>query len=94
MSYYGNWGNGGGQDVYEGDARRCHVHPQVKTSSDNGMFDGLCHFCEGEMDAAYEQDMEREIREEGERLAFAQLVADLNQDENDRADEMNVPEGP
>lgn len=33
-----------------GDARRCRRHPQVVTSSSNGMFDGLCHRCEAEMD--------------------------------------------
>jgi len=35
--------------VIYGDARRCPRHPGVKTSSDDGMFDGLCHICEGEM---------------------------------------------
>jgi len=29
-------------------ARRCHYHPGVKISSDDGMFDGFCHICEGE----------------------------------------------
>jgi len=37
--------------TYEGDARRCPRHPQVRTSSANGMFDGLCGHCEAEMDA-------------------------------------------
>lgn len=32
-----------------GDARRCPRHPHVKTSSDDGMFDGLCGECENEM---------------------------------------------
>jgi len=32
-----------------GDARRCPRHPQVKTSSDDGMFDGVCGICEDEM---------------------------------------------
>ncbi len=31
-----------------GDARRCARHPHVKTSSDDGMFDGVCGECEGE----------------------------------------------
>jgi len=31
-----------------GDARRCPRHPGVKTSSDDGMFDGDCYKCEGE----------------------------------------------
>jgi len=33
-----------------GDARRCPRHPSVKTSSDDGMFDGVCGLCEGEME--------------------------------------------
>jgi len=37
---------------YEGDARRCPRHPNVRTSSPDGMFDGLCGECEAEMDAA------------------------------------------
>jgi len=28
-----------------GDARRCPRHPHVKTSSDDGMFDGVCGPC-------------------------------------------------
>jgi len=28
---------------------RCPRHPGVQISSDDGMFDGLCHQCEGEM---------------------------------------------
>lgn len=35
-----------------GDARRCPHHPEVKTSSDDGMFDCDCYKCEGEMDDA------------------------------------------
>ena len=39
-------------NVIYGDARRCCHHPEVKTSSDDGMFDAPCHKCEGaEMDA-------------------------------------------
>ncbi len=33
-----------------GDPRRCPRHPHVATSSPDGMFDGLCHICEGEAD--------------------------------------------
>jgi hypothetical protein len=36
-----------------GDARRCPRHPNVKTSSDDGMFDGLCDECE----YGYEDEM-------------------------------------
>ena len=42
---------------YTGDARRCSRHPHVKTSSDDGMHDGVCGECEYEMDmAAHEVD--------------------------------------
>ena len=34
---------------YEGDARRCAIHPDIKTSSDDGMFDGDCWKCEQAM---------------------------------------------
>jgi hypothetical protein len=33
----------------EGDARRCPSHPNVKTSSPDGMFDAPCGRCEYEM---------------------------------------------
>lgn len=33
-----------------GDARVCPIHPHVKTSSDDGMHDGLCGECEHAMD--------------------------------------------
>ena len=32
-----------------GDPRRCPRHPGVRTSSDDGMFDGVCGICEAEM---------------------------------------------
>lgn len=35
---------------FQGDPRRCPVHPNVKTSSDDGMFDCPCGVCEMEMD--------------------------------------------
>jgi hypothetical protein len=38
---------------YEGDARRCPRHPNIKTSSPDGMFDAPCGACEAEMDDAY-----------------------------------------
>ena len=42
---------------YTGDARRCPRHPHIKTSSDDGMLDGLCNVCEYEMyTAAHEAD--------------------------------------
>ena len=39
-----------------GDARRCPRHPGIKTSSDDGMFDGLCGRCEYESDAAFREE--------------------------------------
>lgn len=51
------------QDEYGasfGDPRRCPVHPHVKTSSDDGMFDGPCHLCEAEELAAYEEAQQDE----------------------------------
>lgn len=33
-----------------GDPRRCHRHPEVRTSSDDGMFDAPCGRCESEGD--------------------------------------------
>ena len=42
-----------------GDPRRCPRHPHVKTSSDDGMFDGVCGECEHEMElAAWEWEMD------------------------------------
>lgn len=40
-----------------GDSRRCPVHPHVRTSSNDGMFDGPCNECEAEMDdRAHEEE--------------------------------------
>lgn len=41
-----------------GDPRRCHRHPEVKTSSADGMHDGLCYKCEAEMDASAMEEHE------------------------------------
>lgn len=40
------------EDTAYGDARRCPRHPNVKTSSDDGMFDCECLICENEMEDA------------------------------------------
>jgi len=45
-----------------GDARRCPIHPHVKTSSPCGMFDAPCGECEYE-------DYEREMIREWEALS-------------------------
>lgn len=37
---------------YQGDARRCPRHPQIVTSSPDGLHDGLCGICEDEQDMA------------------------------------------
>lgn len=42
-------------DRYEGDARRCPRHPHVKTSSDDGMFDGVCGLCEMDMEDDFQE---------------------------------------
>lgn len=54
------------EDGATGDARRCPVHPSMKTSSDDGMFDAPCPACEYEMAgehdyAAYWSDPFREV---------------------------------
>lgn len=37
------------------DGRRCRRHPEVRISSDDGMYDGVCGKCEAEMsDSDYE----------------------------------------
>jgi hypothetical protein len=38
---------------YQGDPRRCPRHPNVVTSSPDGMFDAPCGACEAETDEAY-----------------------------------------
>lgn len=37
-----------------GDPRRCPRHPEVQTSSDDGMFDCDCYKCEHEAEEAYQ----------------------------------------
>jgi hypothetical protein len=61
-----------------GDPRRCPRHPHVATSSGDGMFDGLCHICEGEgeqeaQEAAWEAELARELAEQAEDERFANL---------------------
>lgn len=41
-----------------GDVRRCRKHPEVKTSSDDGMFDAPCGRCESEMEDAWQAEMD------------------------------------
>jgi|GEM_PF-6924489 len=43
-----------------GDPRRCPRHPGVRTSSNDGMFDGVCGQCEGECAEYAEEAAERE----------------------------------
>lgn len=60
-------------DFGYGDARRCPRHPHVKTSSDDGMFDGVCGQCEYEGDMAEHEEEARldAIRYPGGRCADA-----------------------
>lgn len=48
-----------------GDPRRCSRHPDVKTSSDDGMFDAPCGKCEFEMEEHYGANDRHEQSEEG-----------------------------
>jgi hypothetical protein len=60
-----------------GDARRCPRHPHVKTSSDDGMFDGECGECEAEAHDAYEAQMWEALPlEERERIMSENQAAD------------------
>ncbi len=43
---------------YEGDARRCPRHPGIKTSSPDGLHDGICGACEDEMEDAHRASIE------------------------------------
>lgn len=52
---------------FPGDARRCPAHPHVKTSSDDGMFDGVCGECEAAMDE--EANMRDWVGPNGEDLS-------------------------
>lgn len=59
-----------------GDARRCPRHPHVKTSSDDGMFDGDCGECEHESEMAeHEEDARQDaIRYPGGRCENARWM--------------------
>jgi hypothetical protein len=61
---------------YEGDARRCPLHPNVATSTPDGMFDMCCHVCESEMDdaAAQEEWMSRPEFDRARIIAQASVV--------------------
>jgi hypothetical protein len=52
--------------TYSGDPRRCPAHPNVVTSSPDGMFDTPCGQCEASM---YEADLEYEYRRSEHELA-------------------------
>lgn len=43
-------------EPFYGDPRRCPHHPEVRTSSDDGMFDGPCWKCEDAMYDLTEDD--------------------------------------
>lgn len=70
-----------------GDPRRCPMHPRIKISSDDGMFDGDCCECEAEADEAYERGVsisvvreEREIRAAAERQPPMETLHGLETD--------------
>ena len=68
-------------DRYEGDARRCPRHPNVKTSSDDGMFDGVCGLCENEMEDDFQ---EREYEAQMEAAREEEMVRQFEDGEWDR----------
>lgn len=45
-----------------GDPRRCPVHPDVRTSSNDGMFDAPCGKCEAKMEEDWEREREARVR--------------------------------
>lgn len=42
--------------IFYGDPRRCKSHPEIVTSSPDGMFDGLCWKCEQAADGAFDEE--------------------------------------
>jgi len=67
------------RDMLFGDPRRCPRHPNVATSSPDGMIDGLCGECEAAMDAAY---YEEEFQQQAQ-LAFEARIAEATDAEID-----------
>ena len=69
------------QDQYGaelGDARRCPRHPQVKMSSDDGMYDAACcDLCEGEMADAAEADRVAALSPEERATELADIEAEV-----------------
>lgn len=63
-------------ESFEGDARRCPRHPQVKTSSDNGLFDGLCGLCEQQADDDALQAEYEALEATGQLVPQAALLAE------------------
>jgi hypothetical protein len=61
-----------------GDPRRCSIHPDVKTSSNDGMFDAPCWKCENLIDEHANQQSEEDdlkhyamhVREAGELVVL------------------------
>lgn len=71
-------------DIMIGDARICSIHPNVKTSSPDGMFDAPCNVCESLMDAAYQAHLDEERLES---LALSE-AADYPPEMDPDADEL------
>ena len=69
---------------YEGDPRRCPVHPNQVTSSPDGMFDAPCPACEWEMEAGrYEDENFKEEFPTTKTLEELPLYDPTHEDEDD-----------
>jgi hypothetical protein len=77
------------EEFNTGDARHCPHHPHVKTSSEDGMFDGLCGECEynasseamaeSAWDAKNEEEKARINAEEDAREAYKAHLEDTDE---------------
>jgi len=66
---------------YEGDPRRCKIHPHVTTSSPDGMFDAPCGECE--MGMAEDADEARALARDSAPAVDRQTNADADLDPED-----------
>jgi len=68
---------------YEGDARRCPTHPQVVTSSADGLHDGVCGECEW---SSYQAELADELQDAPTWTPdddVTELVGDKTEDTSD-----------
>ncbi len=62
-----------------GDPRRCPVHPHIKTSSPDGMFDAPCSACEMEADMdQYAAETEPQPDDGDDRDGFYDDTSDID----------------